>query len=195
MSQAIWAHPDPNPAHLEPVVTLGAVTDRAAAVLHDLRVGSGMPPWPTAEQLAEDLRRNPPGNLYRSWGEHYRWVVLADGRPVGWIGLRIEDWRRRRGELGYGLVPAARGRGIMTRALRVLVEELFARTVLDTLVALSLAENRPSRRVLAKLGFRPRVHLSWGVPEVVLASLSRGARPRPEAHPARPEDPWTPSSR
>jgi len=56
--------------------------------------------------------------------------------------------------VGIGLVPAARGRGAGSTALRLLAEHLFATTEVDRVEASADAENRPSRRALVKAGFR-----------------------------------------
>ncbi|HEX4816144.1 MAG TPA: GNAT family protein [Nonomuraea sp.] len=61
--------------------------------------------------------------------------------------------------VGYSLVPAFRGRGFMTRAVRLLVDWAFARTSLRRVVAGTDATNAASQRVLERAGFsREGVH-------------------------------------
>jgi RimJ/RimL family protein N-acetyltransferase len=56
--------------------------------------------------------------------------------------------------IGIGLLPAARGRGIGTIAQRLLVEHLLATTELDRIEASTDVENVAEQRALEKAGFR-----------------------------------------
>src|SRR5690606_27486170 len=55
--------------------------------------------------------------------------------------------------LGYSLLPEFRGRGLMTRAVRLLSDWAFARTSLHRLVAGTDAANTASQSVLERAGF------------------------------------------
>lgn len=76
----------------------------------------------------------------------------ADGLAVGGIGFFGPPDDEGRVELGYGLVPAARGAGLATDAMRV---ALTLATQAGAAVAVADAEvgNLASRRVLAATGF------------------------------------------
>ncbi|MFI2610138.1 GNAT family N-acetyltransferase [Kitasatospora sp. NPDC018619] len=81
--------------------------------------------------------------------------VLAGGAFRGFVaatrgGMRpaVPYW-----SLGVQLVPDARGRGIGTRAQRLLVDYLFAHTPVMRLEADTEAGNLAEQRVLEKLGF------------------------------------------
>ncbi|WP_043627932.1 GNAT family N-acetyltransferase [Nonomuraea candida] len=56
--------------------------------------------------------------------------------------------------IGYSLLPAFRGRGFMTRAVRLLVGWAFANTSLHRIVAGTDAGNTASHAVLERAGFR-----------------------------------------
>jgi len=56
--------------------------------------------------------------------------------------------------IGIGLLPAARGRGVGTTAQRLLVEHLFATTELDRVEAGTDVANVAEQRALEKAGFR-----------------------------------------
>ncbi|MEV0621493.1 GNAT family protein [Nonomuraea sp. NPDC050404] len=56
--------------------------------------------------------------------------------------------------IGYSLVPSFRGRGYMTRAVRLLVEWAFAHTALHRIVAGTDVANAASHAVLERAGFR-----------------------------------------
>jgi GNAT superfamily N-acetyltransferase len=135
-------------------VRLSAVSADGAELLREVRARCGTPCALPLDALVEDLRRNRPENLYRARGARFRWLVLRDGRPVGWISLKVDVWWRRRGELACGLAPELRGRGLMRRALGLLIDELFAHTQLDTLVARCAPDDRAGLRLQEALGFR-----------------------------------------
>ncbi|MFD2351764.1 GNAT family N-acetyltransferase [Nonomuraea ferruginea] len=55
--------------------------------------------------------------------------------------------------IGYSLLPEFRGRGLMTRAVRLLSDWAFAHTSLHRLVAGTDAANLESQAVLERAGF------------------------------------------
>lgn len=65
-------------------------------------------------------------------------------------------FRRQPGtvEIGYWLVPRARGRGLGSRAVMLLSHWAVADAALERVEALVVAENVASQRVLEKAGFR-----------------------------------------
>ena len=72
------------------------------------------------------------------------WHAVTYGRTAA-----CEAWN-----VGLGLLPAARGRGTGTTALRLLVEHLFATTGLDRIEAGTEVANVAARRSLGRVGFR-----------------------------------------
>ncbi|MGW8356809.1 GNAT family N-acetyltransferase [Streptomyces wedmorensis] len=91
-------------------------------------------------------------------GDQYSYAIELDGAIVGSCGLhRHDDTPDDTLEIGYWLHPAATGRGIVTRAARVLVEQAFR---LPGIVAVEIVHdvaNRPSAAVPARLGFTPHL--------------------------------------
>jgi len=80
-------------------------------------------------------------------------VDVETDELLGGIGLVHVNWEEARTEVGYWLARGARGRGAMTRAVRV-----FSRWVLDTLpierlAILAAVENARSRAVAERAGF------------------------------------------
>lgn len=58
------------------------------------------------------------------------------------------------GEIGYWAHPAARGRGVMTEATRLVVDHAFRTMGLRRLSLMAATSNRPSNRVAQSSGFR-----------------------------------------
>jgi ribosomal-protein-alanine N-acetyltransferase len=112
------------------------------------------------------------GQKPRTWEETQAWVRdrLADRSRRGsiyWVFTLRGDsvaigsccyWNFEPGfrtaEIGYELHRAHWGTGIMTEALPPIISYGFARLGLHRIEASPLAENRPSRRLLLKLGFK-----------------------------------------
>jgi RimJ/RimL family protein N-acetyltransferase len=103
--------------------------------------------------LRADLARQRPSDLYRSRGDRFQWIVLADRRPVGWITLALASWEQGVAEVGYALTTDAQGRGWMAPALEQLLAELFGHTAIERLEARCSVENVASQRVLDRIGF------------------------------------------
>jgi RimJ/RimL family protein N-acetyltransferase len=79
-------------------------------------------------------------------------LVVEDGVVVGdcgWFGPPDEDGEV---EIGYGLAPSARGRGLGTEAVRLLVEWVRGQGA-RSVRAEVLPGNETSLRLLARLGF------------------------------------------
>ena len=81
-------------------------------------------------------------------------VDVASGEPAGEIGLYYQEPQTGQAMIGYGMLPAWRGRGLTTRAVELLALWAFAETAIARLIAGTLPDNVGSQRVLQKAGFR-----------------------------------------
>lgn len=90
-------------------------------------------------------------------GRHARgsWVVEDAGEPVGTVGCSGPATPEGDQELGYGLVPLARGRGLATEAVGAACAHLERGPGVRRLTAEVLPGNSASMRVLHRLGFVP----------------------------------------
>jgi len=85
------------------------------------------------------------------------WYIIEteSGESVGQvIGRYQEDGSV---QIGYRVIPTARGRGCCTEAVGLLVIHLFELGV-ERIIAEVNSRNGPSRRVLEKLGFKETQH-------------------------------------
>ena len=83
------------------------------------------------------------------------WAVEWRHRPgfLGWCGIfPLEDSGLI--ELGYRFVRLAWGQGLATEAAKAVLDYGLGQLRLDPIVAVAHPDNRASRRVLEKLGFR-----------------------------------------
>lgn len=106
------------------------------------------------DQLRTDISNQKIDNLYRGGeGEKFQWVLLVSGRPAGWITLVINNREHGIAEIGYALSAPYQGKGLMPRALELLLADLFQRTTIERLEARCACENEGSFQVLERLGF------------------------------------------
>ena len=184
-----------------PVLTDGVVTLRAP-VEEDVQgsVEQCQDPlsqrWTTApvpytrDDARTYLRHLIPGGWEsdREWG----FVVAAHDetgieRFCGTISLR--NLGDRRAEIAFGAHPWARGRGLMERALQLLLEWGFAERDLLSVVWLAQRGNWPSRRLAWRLGFTVEATLrDWLDHRGTLVDSWVGTLRRDETR--SPRSPW-----
>jgi RimJ/RimL family protein N-acetyltransferase len=92
-------------------------------------------------------------------GSSWAWAIEYDGRYAGTIDLRALDGNV--GEVGFALAPWARGNGVMTRALGLVVKYGFEQGW-DRVTWRAYVGNWGSRRVAWKCGFRKLVTIPAG---------------------------------
>jgi len=87
-------------------------------------------------------------------GEAASFVIAdaVDEAYLGGIGLRSAPWPV--GEVGYGVAPWARDRGVATRALRLLSGWAMDELEVPRISLLAEPGNLPSQRVAEKAGYR-----------------------------------------
>jgi RimJ/RimL family protein N-acetyltransferase len=121
----------------------------ADAPTSDLSWAPGFPPatlLPFLHQIAADESL---------LGPFYGYVIVrqSDGLAVGDVGFRGPPGADGRVEIGYALVPAARGEGLATAAVRLLVDWATAKPEVDAVTARVELENEASQRLLGRLDF------------------------------------------
>ncbi|UYZ64985.1 GNAT family N-acetyltransferase [Hymenobacter weizhouensis] len=94
--------------------------------------------------LAMAAQENPPHIL----------AIAADGQAVGGIGLHPRgNIERKNAELGYWLAEPFWGRGIVTEAVRQMVDYGFRNFDITRIFARPFGSNRASQKVLEKADF------------------------------------------
>lgn len=97
---------------------------------------------------------------YRS-GEPGSWgIVLREtGRVVGTIGYMSYNADNSTVEIGYSLAREHWGKGLMTEALRAVIEETFRTLKVHRIEAMHFTDNPASGRVMAKCGMTHEGHM------------------------------------
>lgn len=95
------------------------------------------------------------GGTHRADGDPEIALLIVDADTddlLGAIGLRV-DAPTGVGDVGYWMRAEARGRGVATRAVRLLASWAFAARGLGRIEVLAATENTASRRVAERAGF------------------------------------------
>jgi len=100
-----------------------------------------------AEWAAESLRQRNAGT-----GLHLIVADAADDSLLGSIGAHMAQ-SEGRSDVGYWLAPRARGRGVMTRAVRLLSRWLFENLPVERIEITIEPANAASRRVAEQAGY------------------------------------------
>jgi ribosomal-protein-serine acetyltransferase len=80
-------------------------------------------------------------------------ALVCDGRIVGAAGFPGVDWVARATSIGYWLDMDHQGRGLMTQAVRALVDHAFDEWDLHRVEIQAAVDNQPSRAIPERLGF------------------------------------------
>jgi ribosomal-protein-serine acetyltransferase len=93
----------------------------------------------------------------RAWAEGtsfpFAVVDARSRRLLGGMGLRWNDRVNQVGEVGYWARAEVRGRGVTTRALRLVADWALAEAGCERLVVRADTQNVPSQRVAERAGF------------------------------------------
>jgi ribosomal-protein-serine acetyltransferase len=81
-------------------------------------------------------------------------LVDGDGAIAGIVGFHRIDWPNRATTLGYWLSADRQGRGLMTGAVRALVDHAFEERGLHRVEISAAVGNARSRAIPERLGFR-----------------------------------------
>ena len=86
-----------------------------------------------------------------------RWIVEADGEPVGWVTLEVESREHAIGSVGYTIGERFRGRGYAGYLTRLVAGCIMARG--ETPFLHTYATNTNAIRLYEALGFVHRTSL------------------------------------
>jgi ribosomal-protein-serine acetyltransferase len=81
-------------------------------------------------------------------------ALVRDGAIIGVVGFHGVNWPHRSTTIGYWLDESHQGRGLMTVAVRALVDHAFREWDLHRVEIRAAMDNRRSRAIPERLGFR-----------------------------------------
>lgn len=86
-------------------------------------------------------------------GDHDAFAIELEGRVVGGIGVGLNS-HDYRATMGYWVAAGIRGRGVCTRALRLLTRYALDELVVQRVELVTDPDNVASQRVAEKVGFQ-----------------------------------------
>jgi len=104
------------------------------------------------------------------------WAAEEDGRFVGWLSLRPVPDTGSVASLGYRFMRRAWGRGLATEGAHLLIDAGFERSSIKRIVATTYEENRPSIRVLERLGMRLKRRFRYSAADLAGSETSRPSK-------------------
>ena len=147
----------PDPPLTDGVITLRELrADDGPAVVAAI-CGSDIPHWTRIPPdydlgLWEEWREDAAAQATLGLGIHFV-IADADDRPLGSVGLNEFDDERGTGDIGYWVAPDARGRGVCSRAVRLLTRWLLEDVGLGLVEIAIHHENAASRATARKAGY------------------------------------------
>lgn len=86
--------------------------------------------------------------------KHINLAIIEDDKAIGSIGVSIgEDIYEKSAEIGYWIGESYWGQGIMTQAIKEMIELCFSQYDIVRLYAVVFSHNQASCKVLEKCGF------------------------------------------
>ena len=157
----------PGPGGLDPAdlrfalgddLEIRPVQERDAEELHELVVQnraylSEWLPWAPGQTLATTREFIVRSREQLAQNQGFQASILREERIIGGIGFHLLDWQNRSTSIGYWLAEAHVRQGIMTRAVRTLVQFAFDAWQLHRVEIRAGVENARSRAVPERLGF------------------------------------------
>ncbi len=113
-------------------------------------LGYDADPHPADVQRWVDAMWTGPPEL-RSW--EFAIADAADDSFSGAIMIHSCDWKNRRAETRFWLAPRARGRGTITRTLRLVLDWAFEELRLERMELTALPENEAVPRIAKRFGY------------------------------------------
>lgn len=81
-------------------------------------------------------------------------AIVYEGELAGSVGLHAVDWQNAMTSIGYWIATPFEGKGLVTRAVRVLIDHAFGELGLSRLEIRAEPDNMRSRAVPERLGFK-----------------------------------------
>jgi RimJ/RimL family protein N-acetyltransferase len=150
----------PDPSLQDGIVLLRPWTDRdvpaIAAACNEEQMAQWLDqiPHPYTEKDAREYV----ASTRRGWREgtasSFAIVDVASDRPVGSVGVHWLDREQRVAEVGYWVARKARGRGVASRAVRLVARWAIESCGIERLQLRADVLNEASQKVAEKSGFR-----------------------------------------
>jgi len=111
-------------------------------------------PWASAQTRESTLEFIRLTRRQAAANDGFQAALVCDGAIIGIVGFHAVNWPHRSTTIGYWLDERHQGRGLMTRAVRAVVDHAFGEWQLHRVEIRAATGNRRSRAIPERLGFR-----------------------------------------
>lgn len=111
-------------------------------------------PWAATQELADSEKFISETRDQLARDDGFQVCIAPDGPILGMVGFHSISWGNRSTSIGYWLAEDHQGRGIMTTAVRALVDHAFDEWSLHRIEIHCAPANHRSRAIPERLGFR-----------------------------------------
>ncbi len=111
-------------------------------------------PWAAGQGFEDTLAFIRETRRQASENEGFQAAIVTERGIAGVIGYVTVDWADRSTRIGYWLDERQQGKGAMTAAVRLLVDHALTTWQLNRVEIVVATENRRSRAIPERLGFR-----------------------------------------
>jgi RimJ/RimL family protein N-acetyltransferase len=110
-------------------------------------------PWAAEQTIADTRAFLDAKRVQLASNDGFECAIVRDGRIIGMVGFHAVNWRDRSTTIGYWLAAGEQGRGLMTAAVRAMVDHAFRSMGLRRVVITAAVHNDRSRAIPQRLGF------------------------------------------
>lgn len=111
-------------------------------------------PWAARQSFEDTLSFIGATRTQARENNGFQAAIIAESGIAGVIGYPVLDWANRSTRIGYWLDQSQQGKGTMTAAVRLLTDHALTVWRLNRVGILVATENRRSRAIPERLGFR-----------------------------------------
>jgi ribosomal-protein-serine acetyltransferase len=111
-------------------------------------------PWAEGLTLAGSIEFIRMVRRQEASNDGFQAALVEEGSIVGMVGFHSVNWPHQSTTIGYWLDEGHQGRGLMTRAVRGLVDHAFGVWGLHRVEIQAAVDNHRSRAIPERLGFR-----------------------------------------
>jgi RimJ/RimL family protein N-acetyltransferase len=111
-------------------------------------------PAPTLESLKERLAKSSSQLSDFQSARSFFWFLEQNDKIVSHVSLNNLNPMMMTADIGFGVVPSARGKGIATESIRLVTRKVFSESPVRKLIAFVHEDNLASRKALESAGYR-----------------------------------------
>ena len=111
-------------------------------------------PWPYKKEHAIKFIRRTHYKIRKKKSYAFSIVLKEIDKVIGVVDLMNIDWKNKNAEIGYWIGKRYWNKGFATEAVKLMLKFAFEKLKLHRVYASLFEENKASRRVLEKCGFK-----------------------------------------